>query len=43
MGQPLKVDLVKIDNPTEVTIQVAPLSAKLASYARQCLKLIDES
>jgi hypothetical protein len=43
MGQPLKVELTKQGEPSKVTINVPPLSAKIASFARKCLKLIDVS
>jgi len=43
MGQPLKVEITKQGEPFKVTINVPPLSAKVASFARKCMKLIDES
>jgi hypothetical protein len=43
MGQPLKIELTKQGEPSKVTINVPPLSAKVASFARKCLKLIDIS
>ena len=43
MGQPLKIELTKQGEPSKVTINVPPLSAKIASFARKCLKLIDVS
>jgi hypothetical protein len=43
MGQPLIIELTKQGKPSQVTINVPPLSAKLASVARKCMKLIDES
>jgi len=43
MGQPLKVELTKQGKPSKVTINVPPLSAKVASLVRKCLKLIDVS
>lgn len=43
MGQPLNIELTKQGEPSKVTIDVQPLTAKVASFARKCLKLIDES
>lgn len=43
MGQPLKIKLIKQGKPSQVTINVPPLTAKVASFARKCLKLIDVS
>lgn len=43
MGQPLKVELTKQGKPFKVTINVPPLTAKVASFVRKCLKLIDVS
>ena len=43
MGQPLKIELTKQGEPSKVTINVPPLTAKIASFARKCLKLIDVS
>jgi hypothetical protein len=43
MGQPLKVELTKQGKPSQVTINVPPLTAEVASFARKCLKLIDVS
>ncbi len=43
MGQPLKIELTKQGKPSQVTINVPPLTAKVASFARKCLKLMDVS
>lgn len=43
LGQPLKIELTKQGKPSQVTINVPPLTAKVASFARKCLKLIDVS
>jgi len=43
MGQPLKIELTKQGKPSQVTINVPPLSIKVASFARKCMKLIDVS
>ena len=43
MGQPLKVELTKQGKPSQVSINVSPLTEKVASFARKCLKLTDVS
>ena len=43
MGQPLKIELTKQGKPSQVTINVPPLTSKVASFARKCLKLMDVS
>lgn len=43
MGHPFKIELTKQGKPSQVTINVPPLTAKVASFARKCLKLIDVS
>ncbi len=41
MGQPVTVNITKVDNPKNIKINVKPLNSKLAKHARDCIKAIN--
>ena len=43
MGRPLTIELFREKPPMEVTITVAPITAKVANLIRRCMALLDEN
>jgi len=43
MGQPLFIEMTREEQPKKVSIKVDPLSSKVASLVRRCIKLMDEN
>lgn len=42
MGQPLLINITREELPKSVTINIPPLSSKITSFVRECIKLMDE-